>query len=241
MATTSMPHTLTRARKCKFKLPTGQTVATDDPIREFKRNVNSRWRMLLDAGLAREFHLVRLWETDALNQRRGILTPEDRSRALGMNSEQFAAFRARVSELNRDVWSKAEDFYRGLLASGLFERAKLVRLGIYMDHRLWDWATIELKYRVSRETIIRRVNTGIPLASVLAPARELGAPLSIIHLGNRYSVAEFSKAFGLSKPHVRTLAMKGLSAEEILTAPRPRRGRPCGTLSVERASTHSAE
>lgn len=221
-----------RSQKGRFKLPTGQTIRSNNPVNEFVRNVQGRWAMLCEEEMFEDLPLADLWGNDAYLRRKGILSSQDRADALGFDLNGLRLFDDRVRELDFTVWKKAADFYRGLKASGIFEQTMLVYGGVYRDHDVWGWSDIHAKYRVSRETFLRRVKANVPLAELFSPARPKQPATRMEFGGLTYTPRELAAAFGLPMTHVRDGIERGLTVTEILDAPRRRRGRPAKTISV---------
>lgn len=221
-----------RSQKGRFKLPTGQTIRSNNPVNEFKRNVQGRWAMLCDEGMKEDLPLADLWGEDAHLRRRGILSFQARANALGFDLDGLRVFDDRVRDLDFTVWKKAADFYRGLKASGIFEQTMLVYGGVYKDHEVWSWEYIRAKYQVSRETFLRRVKSDVPLADLFKPARPKQPPTLIEVGGRTYTPQELAEAYGLPIIQVRDGLVQGLSSTEILNAPRKRRGRPVKVIRL---------
>jgi AraC-like DNA-binding protein len=221
-----------RSLKGRFKLPTGQTIRSNNPVNEFSRNVKARYTMLFDEEMFDELHLVELWENDALTRRKGKIGSLDRANALGFDLAALRAFDDRVKELELTVWKKAADFYRGLKASGIFEQTILVYGGVYRDHDVWSWEEIQTKFGVSRETFLRRLKADVALTDLFSPARTKH-PTTLLEVdGSTYTPRKFATAFGLPMAHVRDGIEQNLSANQILRAPRKRRGRPKKVISA---------
>jgi hypothetical protein len=218
---------VSRARP--IKLPNGLHIASWDPVKEFMKKF--RWRRgalfysdRADFVTAREF--TDLWYSDAINRRLGIVKPADRAAALGMDLMELNAFDDKIRELERDVWKKAADFYRGLLASDIFSQTVIVYGGVYHAHLVWSWTEVQAKFGVSRATVFRRMKSGAATADLLRPARAKPRTSKLIFNDRTYTPIEFATAFGISRQHVRDGMARGLSSTQILEAPRRRRGRP---------------
>jgi hypothetical protein len=231
---------ISRVRNGNFRLPSGQRIGSNNPLKEFAKNVCARKAMLWEAGLSDLLPLVDLWEADAGNQRRGITDPGDRAWELGISLEELAEFDIKVEELEHDVWKKAADFYRGLLVSKIFDTPVLMRGGLYIDHEFHTWSSIQFQFGVSKDTVMRRIKAGVPVADLLRPARQKAWATYLEYQGATYSPAEFAAAFHVPDKRVRAGIAEGLSAQEILDAPKPRRGRPRATPLLQHTSPSPA-
>jgi hypothetical protein len=218
--------TIAKARKGTFRLPTGQRVKSNNPIKEFELNVRARWAMLKEAETGDDPDLAHTWQADALARRKGITSIEDRAEELRMDVDGLIAFDAKVAELELDIWKKAADFYRGLLAWGIFEKTVLVHGGVYHDHEFWSWAHLKATYGLSRSTFLRRLKAGTTVADLFRPARPKARVTYLEGDGIPYNASEFACMFDLPLAHVRAGIANGMSGEEILRAPRAARGRP---------------
>ena len=222
-----------RTTKRIFKLPTGQRISSDHPVREFEKNVKARYSMLLEARLYDDLDLPTLWERDALNRRRGVVAFADRAQSLGISIAELAAFDAKVEDLDKTVWKKAADFYRGLLQSRIFDQTSRVYGGIYHQHRVWSWVEISAISGASRSTLFRRMKAGVDLADLLLRPRAKAADRLISYGGEILTIKSFATENGLTEAHVRTCHAKGLSAEETLRTPQRSRGRPRNRLESD--------
>jgi hypothetical protein len=220
------PDIFARSQKRRFLLPTGQKIASNNPVAEFSRNVKARYAMLLEEEMFGELHLADIWGDDALLRRKGVISSLDRATALEFDLAALRAFDARVKELDFTVWKKAADFYRGLRASGIFEQTILVYGGVYRDQEVWGWDEIQTKFGVSRATFLRRVKAEMPLADLFSPARTKVPVVQLEFAGASYTPREFAAVFKLPLAHVRDGIDRSLSATQMLRAPRKRRGRP---------------
>jgi hypothetical protein len=225
------PNVFGRSQKGRFKLPTGQTIRSNNPISEFDRNVKGRWAMLMEEEMFADLPLADLWGIDAYLRRKGR-SSQERANALGFDLAGLRLFDDRVRELDHTVWKKAADFYRGLKASGIFEQTMLVYGGVYRNHDVWDWSHIRAECQVSRETFLRRVKANVPLADLFDRARPKRPATRVQVGGVTFVPRALAAALGLPRAHVRDGIERGLTAAEILDAPRRPRGRPAKNVGV---------